>query len=375
MEAIITAAANGAQTAAVENQTSVAVIPEKTETGARQAAWRLFGTSLEADMTAAEAMEKANLNYQVESEEICRVPKEVADAIRNGQPMIGWHPTVDSLISSHKATYRSDHGTTLGVVGKSYGIVQNDVAFSFLDYIAKVSDIKPKLETAGSLGNGESVFVTARLGEDFDLGGGDMVNPYLVISNRHDGKGSVSVFFTPIRVICQNSLNVALRNSVNRVNFTHTTRVNDRIAREQEDISLAKRVLGENMEFNKAFLEEMTALREQRVNGEYVRDFIAHMVLTPAQNKLYRMAGYKLDDVEEIATVTKNRFRALTEVLNTGIGQQQHRGTKLWLLNGVTTLHNEKVWKSGEDEFNSVMSGTMLNNAQKAYNYLTRKAA
>lgn len=369
-------AATQPQVASENNQAAaaIAVMPKTTESGARRVSWRLFGTDVSDTDNAAEAIKKAHLDYQVESEEICRIPKEVADAIRSGESYVGWQPTADSIVSSHKATYRSDVGTTLGVVGKTYGIVQNDTAFTFLDYIAKVSDIKPQLETAGALGYGENVFVTARLGEDFDLGGGDMVNPYLVISNRHDGKGSVSVFFTPIRVICQNSLNVALRHSTNRINFAHTTRVNDRIAREQEDIRMAKKLLGENMEFNKHFLEEMAALREQRVDADYIRDFVAYMTLTPAQAKLYRMADYKLDSVEEIATVTKNRFRALTEVLNSGIGQQQHRGTKLWLLNGVTTMHNEKAWKSDQDEFNSIMGGSLLNKAQRAYDFLTKAA-
>ena len=379
MEIAISNGAAAAQAAeiAVENQTSVAVMP--TESGAKPVSWQQFGKDFRGeDVSIADAVQRAGLNFNVLDEEICRVPKEVADAIRNGQPMIGWHPTVDSLISSHKATYRDDTGQTLGVVGKSYGIVQNDVAFGFVDYLAKVSGRTPKIETAGSLGVGGRVFVTATLGDDLDLGGGDMVKNYAVISNNHDGKGSVMVFFSPIRVICQNTLNMAIRTAANKVTFTHTSRVNDRIAREQEDIAIAKRVFGDNFKFSEAFMQEMEQLKAIKVNAAQVRDFVAGRFLTPAQFKLWQQADYKLDAVEEISSQKKNQIANFATILNTGIGQQQHRGTGLWLVNGVTTLlHNYKSWKDdGQSEFNSLLSGSGLNTLQDAYrDVLALKAA
>ena len=104
----------------------------------------------------------------------------------------------------------------LGVVSDSYGIVQNSDAFKFLDTLltGKLTDSEhtPIIETAGVLGNGERVFITAKFPEQIILDNktDDRVDMYVVFTTSHDGTGAVNCMVTPTRVVCNNTLNYAL---------------------------------------------------------------------------------------------------------------------------------------------------------------------
>ena len=130
-------------------------------------------------------------------------------------------------------------------------------------------------------------------------------------------------------------------------------------------------MFGQSVKFSENFINRMLNLKDQSVTADEVRDFTAKMFLTDNLFNLYQKADYNLDKVEEISTRTKNQILALRDATDFGIGQDQNRGTKVWLLNGLTTmLHNERNWKSGEDEFNSLMFGDGQKKVQKAYDLL-----
>ena len=94
-----------------------------------------------------------------------------------------------------------------------------------------------------------------------------------------------------------------------------------------------------------------------------------------AQYKLYLQADRNLEAVEELSSRTKNAIYALRNSIENGVGQNFDRGTKLWLMNGVTTLlHNEAKWKNAEAEFNALMEGSGQKKVQKAYDLLTKVA-
>lgn len=116
-------------------------------------------------------------------------------------------------------------------------------------------------------------------------------------------------------------------------------------------------------------------LKEQKVDSAFVNDFTAEMYLNSAQMKLLRQANGEMDKVDEISTRAKNQINALRNAIDNGVGQEQNRSTKLWLLNGVTTfLHNERTYKSAEDEFRSMIEGDALKKTQRAYDLLTKVA-
>ena len=110
---------------------------------------------------------------------------------------------------------------------------------------------------------------------------------------------------------------------------------------------------------------------KQNVTTEQVRDLTAKMYLTPKQFNLFTENNFNIDGIDEISTRTKNQILQLRDAIDYGIGQEEHRGTKLWLLNGITTmLHNEKKWKTPQDEFNSLIDGDGTKKVQKMYDLL-----
>lgn len=341
-------------------------------TEAKPLSWQQFGSNFDTAVTIEEAINEAKLDYNVEAEPIIRVPQDVIDAILNGQP-IDFTPTKANIITSHKATFRTDFGNNFGVVGSGYGIVQNAKAFEFINFIKEVSGEEPLIETAGALGYGERMFVSCRLGADSYLNGNtDAVRNYVVFCNSHDGSGAVMAFFTPIRVICQNTLNMAIKGATNKIVFKHTKNVNTRLDWEiEENRRKALEVFSRSVQFSKAFMDRMLNLKAQTVTADEVRDITAKMYLTPKQFTDFKANGFNLDKVDELSTRTKNQVLQLRDAIDFGVGQESNRGTKLWVLNGLTTmLHNEKNWKSGQDEFSSLMEGDGAKKVQKMYELL-----
>lgn len=153
--------------------------------------WHGLGTPVAGVQTSAEAIVLAGLNWNVEKKPLYTNVGDVDNYI----PM----PT------DFMATVRTSDNKPLGVVTDKYQIVQNGEAFDFTDALIGEGC---RYETAGSLRNGQQVWLLAKLPESKLVG--DDVDNYLVFTNSHDGKGSIRVAMTPVRVVCQNTLNLAL---------------------------------------------------------------------------------------------------------------------------------------------------------------------
>jgi len=152
--------------------------------------WHRLGTKLDRPATAAEAIEAAGLNYEAEL-----VPLFTGDG---------------TAVTDRKAVVRSDTRDVLGVVGTSYVPIQNTKCFSFLD--AVVAEGSVWYHTAGALGKGERIWLLAKLpGHIRAKNSDDVTEKYLLLSNSHNGTSALRVYFTPIRVVCANTLAVAER--------------------------------------------------------------------------------------------------------------------------------------------------------------------
>lgn len=114
-----------------------------------------------------------------------------------------------TAIDGFKANVRDNDDSVLGIVTDRYKLVQNSEAFAFTDALLGES---VRYETAGSLQNGRRTWMLARLPHQYIISG-DEITPYLVFMNSHDGTGAIKVAMTPIRVVCQNTLNMALANA------------------------------------------------------------------------------------------------------------------------------------------------------------------
>lgn len=183
--------------------------------------WHGLGTRLEDPATAREAIEAAGLDYLAELKVI---------------------QTTDGVpVSSRKAVVRSDSGDVLGVVGNSYVPVQNHQAFGFLDDVVADGDLR--YHTAGALGKGERIWMLAKLPDDIRAkGSDDITEKYLLLSNSHDGSSSLRVHFTPIRVVCSNTLAIATRKGQGQgVSIIHKGDLASKVRQAQEVLGFAKR--------------------------------------------------------------------------------------------------------------------------------------
>jgi phage/plasmid-like protein (TIGR03299 family) len=185
-----------------------------------QKAWHGLGQIVTDHPTSAEAIQYAGLDYRVEKRRLFTF--DSVNSIGNVDTI---QPTIE--VPSYYATVRADNDTVLGVVGKDYQIVQNRDAFSFFDAIVEGEGIM--YETAGALGKGERVFVTAKLSNYIRVGSDDLIEKYLFLTTSHDGFGAITAAFTPVRIVCANTLNAALHNHANSIKIRHTANAKERL--------------------------------------------------------------------------------------------------------------------------------------------------
>lgn len=183
--------------------------------------WHGLGTPVEKAIDSEQAIIMAGLNWDVEKKPLFT---NVGD-VNNYIPM----PT------GFMATVRTSDNTPLGVVTDKYQIVQNNEAFEFTDALIGMDC---RYETAGSLRNGQQVWLLARLPETHIFG--DEVDNYLVFTNSHDGKGSIRVAMTPVRVVCQNTLNVALGNARRMWATKHMGKMDNKMEEAKLTLQFAK---------------------------------------------------------------------------------------------------------------------------------------
>jgi len=158
--------------------------------------WHGLGQELAGPATAEQAIEAAMLNWEVTTEPI----------YAEGQ---GHRLRVhDSLAVVPRHRWGEKDCPVFGIVGPDYKPLQNRDAFRFFDPIVGLQ--AAVYHTAGALGNGERIWILAKLPKEIRVIGDDISQKYLLLSNSHDGKSSVHIKFTPIRVVCQKTLTMAL---------------------------------------------------------------------------------------------------------------------------------------------------------------------
>ena len=138
-------------------------------------------------------------------------------------------------IDGSVANVRDSDNFVLGVVGNRYQIVQNKDAFAFTDELLGEG---VKYETAGSLKNGKTIWLLAKTPEKYTILG-ESVDPYVCFTNTHDGSGAVKVIMTPVRVVCNNTLNMALRDAKRTWSVRHTASINGRLNEAKHTLQLA----------------------------------------------------------------------------------------------------------------------------------------
>ena len=170
-------------------------------------------------------------------------------------------------VDGYKANVRDTDGQVLGVVTDRYKVVQNTEAFAFTDELLGHG---VRYETAGSLQDGRKVWLLARLPSEFMIAG-ERISPYLVFSNTHDGSGAVRVAVTPIRVCCNNTLNLALETARRSFSMVHTGDIRGKIQEARQTLAMAD-------QYMERLGVELERLRRQEMTEGQVRGYIERLL-------------------------------------------------------------------------------------------------
>jgi phage/plasmid-related protein TIGR03299 len=186
----------------------------------RKTPWHGLGIKVDEALTSKEALIAAGLNWNVGQ-------KNVMTDYCN-------------VIPGYRANIRESDGRVLGVVSDRYKIVQNADAFTFTDNLINHG---VTYETAGSLQDGRKIWLLAKLPDSYKLAD-EKVEPYVVFSNSHDGTGAIKVAMTPIRVVCQNTLNLALNDAKRVWSMIHTGDIMTKLDEARQTLLLAGQYMG-----------------------------------------------------------------------------------------------------------------------------------
>ena len=276
--------------------------------------WHGLGTPVSDDMTPQQMMEVAGLNWSVD-----KVPTFID---LNGQ----------KIETGQEALVRSTDGKILTQVGKGWNPVQNAEAFDFFTDFVSAGDMI--MDTAGSLKEGQIVWAMADVRDGFSLFNGDEVRGYLLFSNPHQYGKAIDIKFVMERVVCNNTLAVAL-NEKNQP----SVRVNHR---SQFDANKVKEILGLSHNKVEKFKEAAEFLGSKRYNDEMLKRFMAKVFgeSTRDDKLLSRTAEQALECVENQP------------------GDNFRPGTWWNAYNAVTYMADHKLGRTADTRMASAWFGT-----------------
>lgn len=284
-------------------------------------AWHTKGVRVNEALTSAEALKVAKLDYQVVKQDI-------------------YFKTNDTFqkIEDKFATVRENTKDALGVVGSRYNIVQNEKAFEFFDEVIKTKEAV--YHSAGALGKGERVWLMAKLPKDIIVFGKDVINQYLLLTNSHNGTTPLKMYFTPIRVVCQNTLNQSLANSKSGISIRHTANVDIKI-------NEARRVLGLALDFYDDFEVTVKAMANKKMEAKEI--------------SIYYDRVLKINDEEDTTTRKLNIKEDLIALQKNGQGNNiEEIKNTLWTTYNAVTEYVDHKRKNIDIESVLFGSGAML---------------
>ena len=272
----------------------------------RETPWHGLGTRVMEAPGSEDALELAGLNWKVRQEPI--------------------YTDNNLLIPGYKANVRDLDDKVLGVVTDRYKVVQNDEAFAFTDGLLGEG---VRYETAGALLDGRKVWILARMLREFIING-EQISPYLVFSNTHDGSGAIKVAVTPIRVVCNNTLNLALSTAKRSWSMVHTGDVQGKMEEAKQTLFMAEKYMSR-------LGREFENLRKIELTDRQVMDYIK--LLLPYENednslhvrninRLREDMQKRYFDAPDLKDVGNNAYRFVNAVSDFATHSEPIRRTK-----------------------------------------------
>jgi phage/plasmid-like protein (TIGR03299 family) len=227
----------------------------------------------------------------------------------------------------------------LATVGKRYNVIQNEELFAFADAIHD-ADPTCRWESAGSLRKGKVVFGTVEIPRTMVLdpqGANDETKLYLIVWTSHDGSVAVQAAVTPVRVVCQNTLNLAMRNAKQSFKIRHTQTADGKIA-------VARETLGLTLGYFDEFEKQAQALFAQSITDAEFSKLIKTIYPKPA------------DDASKVAlTKWENKVVLLDDLYHNSPTNATIKGTKWGALNALTERLD--YFRSGRGNSETLMAG------------------
>jgi phage/plasmid-like protein (TIGR03299 family) len=290
--------------------------------------WHGLGVKVSNDLTPEQMLKAAGLNWTVDPVELFA---EVGDK---------------RLATGHRALVRSSDQRVLDVITDDWNPVQNQEAFEFFNDFVGAGEME--MHTAGSLKDGKIVWALAKVKESFELfNGRDQVDAYLHFTNPHSYGQSIDVRFTPIRVVCNNTLTLSLNTkSKNMVKVSH---------RREFDAEMVKEALGVAKHKLNQYKEMAQFLSQKRYNDENVVDYFKRVfpVLTTK--------------AESEKVLSKSAERAMDIIkYDSQPGAEFGKGTWWEAFNAVTYMTDHEIGRSADTRLTSAWYGANKNLKTKA---------
>jgi len=298
-------------------------------TGAKP--WHQLGVEFKEAFTAEEAINAAQLGYNVSKRPMY---------LDNG-----------NRVPNAMATVNDTTNEVLGVVGNRYHVLQNAQAFGFFDSL--LTDAGARYETAGALGKGERIWLMARMPGTLYPVKGDEVLPYCLLTNTHDGSGTIQVRFTLVRVVCQNTLTAAMRGAKEIVNIRHTISA-------QNNLVIAGEILRDYVTHFGAMNDRLSLLAATPINDEAIEQYLFKLFSNPAEA-----------ETKQKATQIQNKIDSVLDHYEGGMGSNLPgvKGTLWGAYNAAIEWadYDFPVRGTAGDRTNSILFGAANEFRQKAF--------
>mgnify|MGYP000896371155 CR=1 FL=1 len=297
--------------------------------------WHGLGVEVSNDLTPVQMMQKADLDWSVEKQKIMT---------ESGVP-----------VGQKQALVRTSDNKVLDVVGTDWNPVQNEAAFEFFAEYVAAGDME--MHTAGSLKGGQMVWSLAKIKESFDIFGEDTVESYLLFSNPHQYGKSIDIRFTPIRVVCNNTLTLSLNQDSSRaVKVGHRT---------EFDADQVKETLGLAHEKFEKYKEMAQFLGSRKFSVDSLIQYY-NDVFPNTSRKTTERTVETLDDLSRAA-------KSCYDSLETQPGAQYGAGTWWQAFNSVTFHTDHIQGRNSENRLHSQWFGgnqlRKIKAAEKAVEY------
>ena len=264
-------------------------------------AWHRLGTNVADSQTSADAIRLASLDWTVEP-----------------WPLVARRDGIEHEVPGRVANVRSDTGGVLGVVGRDYRIFQNADAFAFMDSI--VGDRLAMFETAGAIRGGRLVWMMARLPRTVWAADDDPIHPYLLVCNSHDGSRALRLVPTSIRVVCSNTLHLALGRAVATEGLTirHQQSLAGRVKEAREKLGLVALRVDE-------FESQVRAMARRSMSGTELAVYFAGLVADRAEAEQKKLLARFAANFEDATNTLPGMRGSLWAALNAATEWADHQ--------------------------------------------------